>query len=394
MTVLVIFACRKPNEHAAPTTLQGEMRDVYAVARKLYPYVWSPDAFLDQKNTAKISALLEQLSNDFHKVEIAAPLTMFEPGFRVTLQTHREMIKDIRDSFAKGDKEYANWKLRGLTANCVACHSRYEVPVDFVGKLPVQLGQDFEAQMAQAEFLFATRQFDQASESLITLAVGEAKAVETSHHALQAIKLWLVIQVRVKNTYTSAAEKLTQFLLAAQLTSDDRKLVERWIVDLNNFAGISARGANLERARTLLKPVAGQQLLTIDEENLIKTLYASSLLHQELLIDRAVKASAGKLQPGNADLRSRRQATYLLALAYFHLPIKTFDAFRELYLEQTIREFPHTREAERAFLMYQSYLEFQYSGSAGLNLDAKSQRRLQELRNLAFGNPSEVMISN
>ena len=53
--------------------------------------------------------------------------------------------------------------------------------------------------------------------------------------------------------------------------------------------------------------------------------------------------------------------------------------------------FPNTPEAQKAFVMYQEYIEFMNSGSGGVHLEREDMERLRELRHLAFGKPELVI---
>ena len=122
-------------------------------------------------------------------------------------------------------------------------------------------------------------------------------------------------------------------------------------------------------ASELLDEVKSNSSIESDELTLVQTLRATTLLHGYLEGDRT---SAERQTP-----------TYLLALAYSHLPISVFDGFRELYLEQCIREFPGTTEAQAALKIYKQNLEIENSGSGGLHLDDESKAKLDELTKLA-----------
>src|SRR5690606_2331569 len=89
------------------------------------------------------------------------------------------------------------------------------------------------------------------------------------------------------------------------------------------------------------------------------------------------------LQTAEGD--ARRQAFFLLALGYQKIPIPSFELFQEMYLEQCIREFPGTVEAKKAYSLLEELIEFESTGSGGLNLDPQDTEKLRELRSLAHG---------
>ena len=382
--------------------LTVEMRDAYAASSALYGYVWSPKQFIDKRNHKKILALIDSMSGNFHRVELAAPLTMFEPGFRLTLASHQQMLNDIRSRFEKGDADYANWRLRSLSANCVSCHSRYQVPIDFIGSVPPLEEASFEAEYARAQFLFATRQFDAAKTDLLRIAQSQVTLPTGVNDAFRALKLWLVIEVRVKEDFRVAAAALDPIIAKLPPDSDYREVLQTWNGELLELAtraplNQAAPTALLLEAERLLNGRTTESTEREDELRLVTNLRASGLLHQALQQAVPLPTQTEGAQTKGAPIkgvkaekavdptRVKRRATFLLGVSYARLPIDVFETFKELYLEQTIREFPESQEAQSSYLLYQDYIEEQSSGSGGLHLDAEQAKKLRELRNLAFG---------
>ena len=369
LLVLLFSACAR---RQSDPSVKPEMRDAFKTVWKLYSYVWDRTLFEDPKSEKTIVALLNQLSKDFHNIERKAPIEMFEPGFTVTLVSQQQALKDIRQRFESGSKEYAKWRLRSLSQNCISCHSRFNVPADFFGMPPTETDGSFEAEFSSAQFLFATRQFDKAGSELLKLARKVGSVPSGSSYAFRALQLWLVIEVRVKDRYPTAATELEGILGTISFARFEEQAIRTWIADLRKLEkNPAATGIHLPRAKSLLEPVLQSSSIDDDNSHLVKSLAASSIVHTLLL---------AKQQPDE-----RRQSSYLLAMSYAHMPIQAFDGFTELYLEQCIREFPATKEAEQAFQVYKEEIETGSTGSGGLHLDAEQARKLQELNNLAHG---------
>jgi hypothetical protein len=378
IALLLIFSGTLAACYKAPSGVRAKMREAYAETANLFNFVWSPAEFQDPKNEQAISKSLDRLINEFHDVAALSSVAAEEPGFRVTLSSHERTLKDIRSRFSAGQKEYANWRLRALTANCIACHSRYQAPVDFIGDAPSPNANSFEAELAAAEFLVATRQFEKADTALLRLANSVSLLPSGSAEAIQALKLWLVVEVRVKNRPAEAEKQLRELLETPERFGHYRASVVSWVEDLQTLAQNNYAGADpLNRAAELLRPIAGNTTLEEDESHLVTTLRATTLLHEYL-------------QTKISD-KNRREATFLLALAYRHLAIPSMELFQEMYLEQCIREFPGTIEAQKSYSVLQDLVEFQNSGSGGLHLEEKEAQKLKELRNLAFGTPRQMI---
>lgn len=380
VVITLITACRREPH---PNDIQPEMRNIYSVVSELYSYAWSPKRFRDSKSEVKIQKLLDRLAEDFHRVEVKAPLPSFEPGFRITLQTQQDLIRDARTRFTEGKKDYANWRLRGLMTNCIACHSRYQVPIDFIGDIPSSEDTSAEGHIARAEFLFSTRQFDESKKHLLDIIEAVDKAEAGWCYAFQALQLLLLIEVRVKDNSLKAAATLQHILERSRLTPYGKEILQAWIEDLEELAHQEALSGQrpetlpLNRARALLAPVWKTSSIQDDDRHLVTTLKATSLLHP--LLQQQLPAE------------DRRKATFLLSLAYYHLQIASFDTLKALYLEQCIREFPQTDEAQRAYLLYVDLIESMSMGSAGLFLETDQQQKLRQLRSLAFGTPPLIL---
>lgn len=370
--LLLIFCFTSCGTRPKDPTVGTEMRDAYRSVADLYSFVWNPTEFQDPKNEKKILEILDRLAADFHRVDAKAPDSVREPGFESALQVQQHELRDVRRRFKQGSKEYANWRLRNLSENCIACHSRFQAPVDFLGAPPQPVDGGFEEQLAAAQFLFATRQFDKASDALMSLARRVGQLPSGSASAFRALQLWLVIEVRVKNRFAEASRDLGELLGKLKFADYERQSVKSWMKDLETLTRQPATTVEpLTVAQGLLNPVLGAQSIDSDNASLVKSLRASSILHAEL--------------QGMPRSEKRRKATFLLALAYTHMPIETFQGFREQYLEQCIREFPDSDEARAAFDRYAELLEAENSGSGGLHLDDEQVAKLKELRELAYG---------
>ena len=370
LVICIIFAACSlgPKKEAPQTSVKSKMQDAYTAAFDLYTYVWNPEEFQKDENSNHISSLLQKLINDFHRVQKVAPIEAYEPGFRVSLATHREMLSDIKSRFDEGSKSYAHWRLQGLTSNCIACHTRYNAPTDFVGNIPKQAEEDYAYQQARAQFLLATRQFSRAEKEFLSLATRASSSTE----ALDSLKLWLVVKVRVKSPNEQTAATLSNFIESQRLSDEDEEVVSSWIEDLKSEKlQRDAKRPLPKQAADLLSNINKSKTLVEDDKKLVSTLVASSYLHE------ALQKDLSKYE--------KKRASYLLALAYYHMPIAEFEIYKDLYLEQCIREFPFSKEAKEAYGLYSKLVESESSGSSGINLQEEDEQKLRQLRNLAYG---------
>ena len=373
--LLFLVSCSLFTERKAEE-LRPVMIDSYQASRELYSYVWSPSVFSDKKNEAKILDLLSRLANNFHEVETLSEAERRDPGFFIALRSQNRLVKDIAQRFKSGQKDYANWRLRGITNNCLVCHSRTEDLTDFIGGGPSVEDHSAEGRLAAAEFLIATRQFEKGLDDLFDLAKGTSRLPSGASIAMKALKLWLTVQVRVKDHEKEAADSLEELVEVSEFSNERISVIRFWINDLRAiesktlYANLDAR---LIRAAELLEPVASEPEFGEQEKHLVKTLASSAILHQILEETLIVE--------------ERRRALYLLGLAYSKAPIESFSILSTFFLERCIREFPNTDEARKAYSLYRDELEFESSGSGGEHIDEKDQALLIELRHLSLWAP-------
>ena len=272
VTFVSTSSCTKAKN---PPGLKTAMRDAYTATHELYPFVWSNGMFESKNQETKILSLLDRLLQDFHTADSLMDLPRAEPGIRTAMEANESLLKDARARFAQGEKDYAKWRLRSLFANCISCHSRYGIDVDFLGDKPIAFGSSLDERMASAEFLFATRQFDSASDSLYKIAKSLSKSPSGGSKALEALKLWLVIETRVKNRPQKAADRLRQLVKNSSFPSSQKVCPETWISDLETLSDVlPLEDTNISEVESLLKENRGNKLIARDEELLVRTLRA------------------------------------------------------------------------------------------------------------------------
>lgn len=369
--ILVLFAavaCKKTSEPSV--TFKPEMRDSYGAAYALFRDIWTPERFGDPQNRSDIISLIDRLSKNFHGVEKKTSGSKYDPGFAVALELNQRILQDAKRRFSEGYIDYAAWRLRGLTHNCIACHTRYQAPVRFIGEVPTPASTAAEDILGVADFLVATRQFERASAELLKLASAPGGINSSEQAEFRALKLWLVVQLKSKPAFKLMAHQLTDISALGHFRGETTGIVEHWIADLSRLASGVNQKESLEDAKLLLSTLSSDNRFIDDDESLVKTLYATTILHNLLT------SLTGDF---------KREAACLLGLAYHHIQIEQLNVFSTLFLEQCIEEFPNTVEAQKSFKLIEEEIEFLSSGSGGIQMEEEDRLRLETLRKLAFG---------
>jgi hypothetical protein len=347
-----------------------EMRDSYQAAYELFGRVWAPQPLAAPEEKQKVITLLERLSKNFHGVERKAGAAAYDAGFKVALELNQELLRDSKRRLESDDTEYAVWRLRGMMHNCVACHTRYQAPITFIGDIPRIESPTLEERLAIGDFLVASRQYEQASVSLLSLAGLRGTVSSTEQPEFRALKLWLVVQLRDPKLFPMARKTLQVLIASGRYRGETGSVLKQWVADLKRFSKKSALPRTLSNARDVVDTLAEDSNILQDEQSLVRSLIAVSALNSLL------PALSGA---------ERREALYLLGIVYNRMQIRELGLFRNLFLEQCIREFPGTKEAQLSYQRYEQEISMQSTGSAGANITEEDEKKLHILRELAFG---------
>jgi hypothetical protein len=377
LACLTIIGCsdnQSQNSNLVPdeesSKIRQEMQGVYPTISELYTYLWSDKDISTPESREAVGKILDNLINTFHKVEKKSVASQNEPGFKAAYDANMYLLQDVRKQVPTASSDYLKWRLRGVTANCASCHTRLEAPRNFPGEIPVDKSLSAESQVAQGDFLIATRQFDRADTYFLNLSTAFIASDINRPYFWEAVKRYLLVVTRVERDYKVASENLRKLKNKNYLIEEESYRLGNWIAHLSEFRFPKKRSEMIPLSRALLNTVIGQQKIDVDEDNFASTLLATSLLHQYLNEETTNE--------------ERKEAMLLLGEAYSHLPLDLFNTFPELYLTQCINEFPGTEEAKIAYQMLQERIYFISSGSGGTNVVPEDARRLRDLRQKAW----------
>jgi hypothetical protein len=353
----------------AQKLMQSEMKSLYSPLKTLVPYLAEQGKFLDPANRSVITSSLEQLRTKFHTVEAIPSRYKRMPGFTYAVTQVRDILDDATSRISEGKAGYAWWRARVLPSACFACHATYNVtsvfhPDDLIDtNLPL---------MDKARFLLATRQFQEAEHTLLSVLNTPEQRINYG----EAIRSVLTIELRSYHNPSQAITKLTEILKTTTLAQDDQKEVEQWIKTLSSLPKQKPSDPPSELVLKGEKMIsAGLPSHTTAQPNTVLLLIGTELLQKGL-------ASA------EMSTDHRRLGLFLLGAAYHRLPLYFAESWSSLYLEQCITEFPGSKEAKQSFKVYKEALIEEFSGSSGTNFPPEVNLKLDELHKLAFGEVS------
>lgn len=353
----------------APAAPKDNMDLVYAAFKGLQKFMYNRETFLDPANEQEISTLVKGLKGGVHRFGLSDTKYKDEPGFASTLKILNQMLDDARNRFDEGKKGYALWRLKTSANYCVACHTRYEVKVDFSDS---DVDLDSLNKYEQGEFYLASRQFEKAKNAYLAAVLDP----QLPFVRMDALRKWLIIYVRVYPDPQAAISQLNKLRPRAKFTHYEEEEIVGWLESLRRWQNEGQlRVPLMAKAENLLRQGLGMNDPLSRKKGTVEILRATALLHR-LLEDKSSEARA-----------QRAHALYLLGLAYSELPFFFVNELPELFLEQVIREYPGTEEARNAFGIYREILTLGYTGSGGTRIPDDAQSELRELHDLAYGVP-------
>ncbi len=355
---------------AEKLTVKQQMDKVYVAYQQLFEYATNEEDFLSKKNDRDIKQLLTELRVHFNGENLIDSKYESDPGYSATLDLVKDLLDDIQYRFNSGNKRYALWRMRALPDYCISCHSRFKVSSDFTG---VTIKDKSLTPLEQAEFYFATRQFQKASEQFMKVA----RAEDAASDRILSLRKWLLIYTRVYPDPSGALRELNKIRKDIDLAPYEDEEIYGWIQSLRRWKneGSSVRKqSNVRRAENLINQGLQMEDSKSDGSGLVELLRATSMLH-------------ALLQNATLPKEERGHVTYLLGKAYSNLPQMLAHELPGQFLQECIREYPGTKDARRCYNLYQRNMVVQFSGSAGTSLPDDVKLELRELYKLAYEIP-------
>jgi hypothetical protein len=100
----------------------SQMQEAFSNMNQLIPYITSSLDFSAKENDKSIKIHLEGLAKSFSnmKHETALKKDLFAPSYTLL----KSDLQKIQENFREGEKSFALWKLKQISAECIDCHLR------------------------------------------------------------------------------------------------------------------------------------------------------------------------------------------------------------------------------------------------------------------------------
>jgi hypothetical protein len=368
---------RKPKAPPPSTTeVKPLMAQFLANIQALQPYMSSEKAFSDPANSAEIGNRLSSLARGVDSLNHFDALKT--PGFAVSAGVLQDHVRQTNAAFRRGRTEYARSLLNETVQTCISCHSQLPSGASAIVVPPDQVKGSL---LDRADFLFATRQFDEALK-LYDQVLSETKPKATQggvipyEPAEPALKRELAIYLRVRRDPEGAARTLERQLENATLPVALRDSMRQWIAELRKpglAPGFDPKTVPFAELKTYATKILGEDLkdmnLFSSPSKAASYLLLSGILYETLQAQRKDVPTSDVL--------------FWLAKCDRGLNQDFFFSMSDLYLQECIRRAPHTPIAHKCFREFEESVTLQYTGSRGTDLPDDMQALLASLRRLS-----------
>jgi len=338
---------------------------------ELQPYMTSEKSFATPKARKSIQSRLDQLEKLSHSLHQYDRLKT--PNFHISALLLEEELQEAASSYRKSNFSYSRRMLNQSLYGCGSCHMQITPSGNPQWKFEASKikGSEFE----RAEFLFATRQYDQSLKLYNSIVDNyDKKANDEGNFELEkSIKRIIGIGIRIKRdplTTSASVARVTKLQKAPGALKKDASL---WSAQLTALQSMKKIDAKKSTADQLINYVATKVQLederpTIGDDQMILALYLSGLLYDYINSHPDTELKAGIL--------------YWLGV----LDSRVDDSFQydlsNLYLRECILRFPKDPVARSCYREVEEQTLLSYTGSSGINVPDDVRADLDQLRSL------------
>lgn len=343
------------------------MYEFLARVLELQPYMVSSSRWADPAHQKEIQEDLNALAEksksltEVHRLEVAS--------FRPTASILIEDLGLTARAYAQGDKEFARRMMNTSLEACASCHAQ-------VGNKSAA-SWNFEesslrgSALERAEFLMATRQYEDAEATYRGLAEGTTTPEDPSEVGIAAERLFQ-IDLEIRSDLKAAESALKAIQENTRLPEDLKSKAKLWDQQLKNIQSkptINPTEASSDEMLAYIKIfLKSLDAPTKSDDDLyIPSFYLSGLTYKFLQSHKEEPSHAPILYAlGSLELRQHRE-TGLANLG-------------SLYFRECVYRYAQSPWAKQCFATYQDILETEFTGSSGLNLPDDIQQELATMK--------------
>lgn len=349
-----------------------QMNKAFNALADLIPYLTNSDDFMQKKNEALIKKQIKEMETAFKMAKHDNLLKddLFAPSYATVMDN----ISGSLAAFEKGNKDYAHWRLKQITSNCMDCHSR--LPPSHAssfqnGELTIDQGR-FKDPYNLGVAYFIVRKYPDAKASLLR-SIQDKYIKKDFRDLILPFKQLLVIDTKILMEPTNLIVTLKTYRDKKETPPEVRSVLTQWLSGLavwkkNKFlkSGLHSDKEVDAFIKQSLAPLKNKA--SFDGNSDVDLLFASGLLSQYRF--------------NNTESKEGPEINFWLGWAEKRLQRENFFGSGDLFLKQCIKKYPKHPVARDCYKEYEESVEFEFSGSSGTDIPADVQKELNDLKSL------------
>lgn len=363
-----VFA-ESAEQKAKPLQTKELMGKLLEQLTALKPYMISEDKFVDPKNYKTIEKHLKEFSELAKQTRHNPQLN--SENFKFSTEVLENHIVETERVFRVAKKSYARWMLNSTVGICMSCHD--QAPVQDRKFKEFKDHKMFASGFDQAEFLFATRVFDEAYQQYDKIIKNYPQNKYSSEQLDVALKRQMVYFSRIKQSPQLALGKLKEYQDNKKLPQYEQKNITNWIKQFKDWdkqtvldPKTSTDKQIVEFARKSLETSSSEEKIKPNEAQLVTYLRVSGILYEFLRTHPQSKVTP--------------EVLFWLSVCDRVINNSVFYSFADLYLRECIIKYPSDPIAKKCFKEYENETILGYTGSSGTQLPGEVKRDLEMLR--------------
>jgi hypothetical protein len=339
---------------------------------ELIPFLADKAAFQDQRNQEHIQKNLRQLDDAFKAANHEALLKneLFAPSLALT----RENLSESAQAFEKGKKDFAHWRLKELTAQCLDCHTR----------LPVGHSSSFQDGQRRIDEKKVKTPYNLGIAQLIVRLYPEAKSTFTRavddrllkkqfQDIILPLKQILLIHTKIQRDPEGMLSVIRHYESRQGFSRQDRDTMKTWKERLEIWNKSPYKKAHLGSEEEVKKFI-NERLEPLFKQDVylgkfdVDLLFASGLL-SNFFFENPQSALAPDLM-------------LWLGRAEKYLQRENFFGSGDHFLKLCVKRWPASAAAKKCLDEYKESMTFQFTGSRGTDMPPEIQSELKELEAL------------
>ena len=360
---------------ATSTLMAGpvyQMNKAFNALSNLIPYLTNRNEFMQKKNETLIKKQIKEMELAFKmaKHDTLLKEDLFAPSYSLVLDN----ISDSLGAFEKGNKDFAHWRLKQITSNCMDCHSR--LPPTHAssfqnGELVIEKDQFKDPYNLGIAYLIV-RRYPDAKSSLIR-SIQDKYIKKEFRDLILPFKQLLLIDTKILREPTNLIATFKTYRDKKETPEEVRTTLNQWLANLaswekNNFlkTGLNSENDVTTFIKQHLEPIKDKA--SFNGASDVDLLFSTGLLSQYSFV--------------HTDSKKGPEINFWLGWAEKRLQRENFFGSGDLFLKQCIKKYPKHPIARDCYKEYQESVEFEFTGSGGTEIPPEVQKELNNLKSL------------